>query len=408
MKACQTEYWNEICEGIENSIRLNDPSTAFSIIRCLRGGSKRVENMPIKDKSGKLLLNSADRLERWRGYFNELFNVPSVIDSNLIDEIHIDTISKDEEERQNALPSIEEIRRALNQMKSRKAPGSDEITADILKAGGAPVIQRLHEIFTGVWQNEEMMTDWNLAILIKLYKNKGEKQLCDNYRGISLLNVTSKIFSRIILNRIQQLIDRQLLEVQSGFRAQRSTIDQIFTLKLAMEKRREYNKPLFMCFIDITRAYDSVNRDLLWRVCRKYGIAQKLVNLLKMLYKTSRAKVRVEGELSDSFLIETRVLQGGIPSPILFNVVFDFIIRKVIGEAGVSRIKFSYGSNDFYHGKQESYKDFDILTLMYADDLVIMCETADDLETFIKTFEKVTQQFGMTMSVKKTCMTTLQ
>ena len=263
IKARQTEYWNEVCEGIENSIRLNDPSTAFSIVRCLRGGSKRVENMSIKDKSGKLLLNSADRLERWRGYFNELFNVLSVIDSNLINEIHIDTISKDEEEQQNALPSIEEIRRALNQMKSRKAPGSDEITADILKAGGAPVIQWLHEIFTGVWKNEEMMTDWNLTIFIKLYKNKGEKQLCDNYRGISLLNVTSKIFSRIILNRIQQLIDRQLLEAQSGFRAQRSTIDQIFTLKLAMEKRREYNKPLFMCFIDITKAYDSVNRDLL-------------------------------------------------------------------------------------------------------------------------------------------------
>ena len=203
IKARQSEYWNEVCEGIENSIRLNNPSTAFSIIRCLRGGSKRVENIAIKDKSGKLPLNSADHLERWRGYFNELFNVPSVIDSNLINEIHIDTISKDEEEQQNVLPSIEEIRRALNQMKSRKAPGSDEITADIFKAGGAPIIQWLHEIFTGVRKNEEMMTDWNLAILIKLYNNKGEKQLCDNYRGISLLNVTSKIFSRIILNRIQ-------------------------------------------------------------------------------------------------------------------------------------------------------------------------------------------------------------
>ena len=163
-----------------------------------------------------------------------------------------------------------------------------------------------------------------------------------------------------------------------------------------------------MCFIDITKAYDSVNRNLLWRVCRKYNVSQKLVNLLRILYNNSRAKVRVEGELSDSFLIETGVLQDGIPFPILFNVVFDFIIRKVIGEAGVSGIKFSYGGNDFYHDKQESHKNFDILTLMYADDLVAMCKTADDLETFIKTFEKVTQQFGMTMSVKKTCIMTLQ
>ena len=75
-----------------------------------------------------------------------------------------------------------------------------------------------------------MVQDWNLAILIRLYK-KGEKQICDNYRGISLLNVTSKIFSRIILNRIQNMIDHRLLEVQSGFRAHRSTTDQIYILK---------------------------------------------------------------------------------------------------------------------------------------------------------------------------------
>ena len=61
-----------------------------------------------------------------------------------------------------------------------------------------------------------------------------------------------------------------------------------------MEKRREFNKSLFMCFIDITKAYDSVNRDLLWRVCRKYGISEKLVNLLKMLYKNSKAKVKLK------------------------------------------------------------------------------------------------------------------
>jgi hypothetical protein len=292
-------------------------------------------------------------------------------------------------------------------MKSRKAPGNDEVTADVLKAGGPPVLRWLYEIFTDVWKNEEIVEDWNLAILIRLFK-EGDKQLCDNYRGISLLNVTSKLFSRMILNRIQQLIDNQLLEAQAGFRANRSTIDQIFTMKMIMEKRKEFNKPLFLCFIDITKAYDSVNRELLWRVCPNYGISEKLVNLLKMLYKNSKAKVRIDGELSTSFLIETRVLEGGIPSPILFNMLFDFIIRKVIDEAGVSGVQFSYGSNDFYHGARENYVNFNILNLLYADDLVAMCETADDLKTFIKTFEKITQEYRLTMSVKKTCIMALQ
>ena len=70
-------------------------------------------------------------------------------------------------------------------------------------------------------------------------------------------------------------MDRQLLETQVGFRANRSTVDQIFTLKMAMEKSREFNRPMFMCFIDMQKAYDSVNRDLFCKICRQYGLTEK-------------------------------------------------------------------------------------------------------------------------------------
>ena len=226
--------------------------------------------------------------------------------------------------------------------------------------------------------------------------------------GVLLYSIQLVNYSRIILNRIQGLIDRQLLEIQSGFRANRSTIDQIFILKMIMEKRKEFNKPLFMCFIDITKAYDSVDRELLWKVCLSYGISEKLVNLLKMLYKDSIGRVKINGELSDSLEMNTGVMQGGIPSPILFNILFDFIMRKVIDEAAVSGAKFSYGSNDFVHGKNEKHKIFEILALAYADDVIVTCETANDLEKFIRSFENVTQQFGLTMSIKKTCIISLQ
>ena len=259
-----------------------------------------------------------------------------------------------------------------------------------------------------VWNSEEIVEDWTLAILIRLFKNKGDKRQCDNYRGISFLVVTSKLFTRVILNRVQTVIDRQLMAEQAGFRANRSTIDQIFILKMAMEKSREFNKPIFMCFIDIQKAYDSVNRELLWKICRQYGLTEKIVCLLKLVHKDSRAQVRVEGELSDSFEIETGVMQGGIPSPVLFNVLFDFIIRKVLEDANISGVRFSHGSNDFFHGAREKRTNIEVLTLMYADDLTAMCNTLSDLEKFIKSFEKVTQQYGLTMSVKKTCVMSAQ
>ena len=101
-------------------------------------------------------------------------------------------------------------------------------------------------------------------------------------------------------------------------------------------------------------------------------------------------------------------MQGGIPSPVLFNVLFDFIIRKVLEDANIRGVRFSHGSNDFFHGAREKHKNFEVLTLMYADDLTAMCNTQNDLEKFIQSFERVTQQYGLTMSAKKTCVMSAQ
>ena len=240
------------------------------MIRKLRGGKQRVENMPLRDKTGTLLVNSSDKIEWWEEYFQQLLNMSSVVDQ--IQPAHI---SVQEARRQENPPTIGEVQQALNQMKNRRAPGNDDITADLLKAGGITVVTWLHEIFVDIWTIEEIVEDWTLAILIRLFKNKGDKTQCDNYRGISLLVVACKLFTRVILNRVQRVIDRQLLKTQAGFRANRSTVDQIFTLKMAMEKSREFNRPMFMCFIDIQKAYDSVNRDLLWKICSQYGLTEK-------------------------------------------------------------------------------------------------------------------------------------
>ncbi|CAF4329403.1 unnamed protein product [Rotaria sp. Silwood2] len=382
----QIDYWDELSK-IETAIINRDPATAYTMIRRLKGGKQNVENSPIQDKNGKLLTNSRDQLDRWREYFSELLNVNSVVDPHVIDHISIPVIPTAEQERQNEPPTLEEISQALKQMKNRKAPSNDDISTDILKAGELPVLKWLHEIFVDIWQNEEIVDDWILAILIRLFKNKGDKKQCDNYRGISLLVVASKLFTRVILNRIQKLIDKQLLEQQACFRSNRSTIDQIFILKMTMEKSREFNRPLYMCFIDIQKAYESVNRELLWKICQHYGLTDKVVRLIKLIYKNTGAKVRINGELCESFNIETGVVQE---------------------EASLTDIKLAHGSNDFYHSGREKYEEFDILTLIYADDLIVMCNTINDLEKFILVFEKVTQQHGLIMSVKKTCIMSLQ
>ncbi|CAF0801605.1 unnamed protein product [Didymodactylos carnosus] len=407
IEARQFEYWDEISCEIENAIKQHDPATAYAMIRRLRGRNKNMDKTSIQDKNDKMLLNSKDRLSRWREYFCELLNVHTVIDPTILQQIPIPAIDKAEETRQDTPPSLPEVVQAIKQMKSRKASGKDDVTAELLKADGMEIALWLHQIIVDVWINEEMVEDWTMAILIRLYKNKGDKRIYDNYRGISLLIVVSKIFSRIILNRIQGLLDKKLIDQQAGFRPNRSTVDQIFTLKMIMEKSQEHNKSLFMCFIDIQKAYE-VNRELLWKVCRHYGLSEKLVRMLKLIYTNTKAQLRIDGDFSETFDIETGIQQGGIPSPVLFNLLFDFIMRKILAEVGVSGVKLAYGNGDFYHSTREAHEDIEILDLIYADDVVAMCTTAADLEKFIRTFEKVTQECGLTMSVKKTCIMSLK
>ncbi|CAF2766848.1 unnamed protein product [Rotaria sp. Silwood2] len=207
--ARQLEYWDEISLEIENAIKQHDPSTAYAMIRRLRGGKAKTENLPILDKHGELLTNSKQSLTRWKEYFNDLLNVPSHVDPITIQQIHAVTITTTEQRRQEQTPSLEEVQRAIKQMKNGKAPGNDGISADLIKAGGLPMAKWLHEIFVDIWENETIIEDWSTAILIRLYKNKGDKKVCDNYRDTFRNNPSMmKLFELI---RLTYQIHKSLL-----------------------------------------------------------------------------------------------------------------------------------------------------------------------------------------------------
>ena len=175
-EARQVEYWDELSLEIEQAIDQKDPATAYAMLRRLRGGRAKIEDMPIFDSQGNLLTNSNDRLNRWREYFDGLLNVPTTVQPTTISNIYIPPIPREEEDRQNNPPTLAELEQAIGQMKSGKAAGIDDITADVLKAGGHVLAKRILLLFLDVWENEDEMEEWSTAILIRLFKNKGDKR----------------------------------------------------------------------------------------------------------------------------------------------------------------------------------------------------------------------------------------
>src|ERR1700761_6144633 len=147
---------------------------------------------------------------------------------------------------------------------------------------------------------------------------KGDLAKCTNYRTISLVSHASKVLLKVILSRIQHTTKQELPDEQAGFRPGRGTRDQITNLRVLMAKLLEHNQPLYMCFIDFQKAFDSVQHEKLWWAMLDMGYPPHLVNLLANLYKSQRASVRIAGVMSEWFSIRKGVRQGFVLSPYLF------------------------------------------------------------------------------------------
>jgi sorting nexin-29 len=138
---------------------------------------------------------------------------------------------------EESLPTIEEVEMAVQKLKKHKAPGMDNIRAELFKYGGNEIIKRLHTITKEIWLTEKKPTDWNLSILCPIHK-KGDLMECSNYRGVSLLNTAYKILSTILFTRISPFAENITGNYQCGFRKNRSTVNQIFTLRQILEKTK--------------------------------------------------------------------------------------------------------------------------------------------------------------------------
>ena len=123
-----------------------------------------------------------------------------------------------------------------------------------------------------------------------------------------------------------------------------------------------------MCFIDLQKAYDSVNREALWHVCCSYGLTDKMIRMLKLLYNHTTAQVLVDDKLTASFLLQTGVRQGCLLSCLLFNLLMDFVIRRVLDETeSVKGVQLIYRIGDIWHtgiSKKGGTTKFEILHLL--------------------------------------------
>ena len=175
----------------------------------------------------------------------------------------------------------------------------------------------LRRVVLDFWDSETPPTEWDIGLLT-IFPKKGDLSNPGNHRGIMLLEAAYKICAIIIHSRLLPIEESLDHESQCGFRPGRSCTDSIFTIKIALKKRREHGQESWVLFLDLVKAFDRVPRELLWMILEKFGVPAKLIRLLKCLHNNFTVKFSID-EVTHTLICSIGVKQGDILGPILFN-----------------------------------------------------------------------------------------
>ena len=173
---------------------------------------------------------------------------------------------------------------------------------------------------------------WKDAVITVLHK-KSDKTECGHYRGISLVSHAGKVLLKVVAGKLSAYCEAKglLPEEQCGFRPNRSTTGMMFVARRLQEIGRKAGVSLFMCFIDLQNAYDTVDHTLLWQVLTRIGVPPQMIAVIQQFHDGMRACVRPDdGVCSNWFKMKQRLRQGCVLSSLLFNIFFAAVLIVVL------------------------------------------------------------------------------
>ncbi|KAI8495103.1 hypothetical protein Bbelb_270890 [Branchiostoma belcheri] len=399
-RRCANQYWTELCTSIQTASDVGDAGTMYSLMKVALG-PRVSKTAPLKTKEGEAITDKTKQLDRWVEHYSELYS-KEIAEKPRLEEV---LPAYPELAELDAMPEESELLEALSALPSGKAPGQDGIPAEVLKENREVILPYLYELLRQCWEEGKVPNEMCNAKIVTLYKNKGDRGDCNNFRGISLLSITGKAIARIVRKRLQTLAERVLPESQCGFRAGRSTTDMIFTLRQLQEKCREQCMPLYIAFVDLTKAFDTVCRPALYKVLKSVGCPPKLLKLVISFHEDMKACVQFDGATSDFFDIKNGVKQGCVMAPTLFSIYFAVLLRYAFkgNQDGVYIRSRTDGSLFNLARLRARSKTVESLCreLLFADDAALTAHKESALQGLLDSLARACDLFALPSASRK-------
>ena len=251
---------------LEKKLRMGDRH-GFYIKSVQLEETKKVESQCVRDEGRRLLRDQERIRERWMRFFRSLMNSKAdVLDPDIPKRLPQQPVAR----ALGIEPTEEEIATAMEEMANAKAVGPDGLLPELLKLGleqDRTILLELHRLPNLIWRAGKAPKQWKYAVITVFHK-KGDKTECGHYRCISLVSHAGKVVLKVVARRLSAYCEAKGLvpEEQCRFRPNRSTTHMMFVVRRLQEIGRKAGVSLFMCFIDLRKAYDTVDRTLLWQV----------------------------------------------------------------------------------------------------------------------------------------------
>lgn len=376
IKKKKRAYMNLIMTKAEENFRDRNPREAYRSINFFKRGYQPKTTL-CRAQDGELLAEKGKVMDRWRQYFQKLLNLNAQL-------THPDArLETSRNEHNIDLPTMEDTRKAIIKLKNNKAPGLDNIPGELLKHGGSQLVAKLHELILKVWKEERMPEEWRTSVICPIYK-KGDKLVCENYRGISLISTAYKVFTNILRDKLEENAENIIGEYQAGFRPGRSTMDHLFTVRQTYEKFWEFNIDVYQLFIDFKQAYDSIDRGKLLAAMLDFEIHPKLVRLVGCTMQGTRCQVKVDRELTSGIEVSQGLKQGDGLAPMLFNLALEYAMRRARADT------------------RATFMEKSVQITGYADDLNILGRSIITIKEAFNNLEEAAKEVGLTVNEHKT------
>lgn len=335
---------------------------------------------------------NSDILKLWKEHFGKVANCHSQSEKAKLQEIFMEDMKTSEridgQKMWDSTVSLGVVKKAASKLRNKKAAGLDGISTEHIKHGGTDLLIHISVVFQAMLRHGYVPEQWKESVIVPILKNKsGSKMDPDNYRGITLSSIMSKLFERVLLMKYGHLLKTS--QLQFGFTPNVGTAECSYVVQETIDHYLSNgNDFMYTCALDLSKAFDRVSYHRLMSLLVKRQVPLQVVKMIYDWYSNQTVRVRWAGWTSEAFGVSNGVRQGGVLSPIFFNIIIDELLNEVE--------RTGYGAR---------LAGTPVGCIAYADDITLISPTVGGIQAMLGVCESFVRNNLLKFNVEKSVVT---